>query len=84
MLDEASRLRFRVDPLVHDLRQVSVLADRHGLTTYDAAYLELALRRKLGLVTLDRDLADAAASEGVLVQSPGRSGVSQRRRRYNI
>jgi len=32
------------------------LAERYRLTLYDAAYLELALRRKLPLATLDQDL----------------------------
>lgn len=32
------------------------LADRFNLTAYDAAYLELAQRRKLPLATLDRQL----------------------------
>ena len=41
------------------------LAERHGLTVYDAAYLELALRRKIALATLDRQLRAAAASNGV-------------------
>jgi predicted nucleic acid-binding protein len=42
-----------------------LLAQRHRLTSYDAAYLELALRRGLPLATLDRDLAAAAAREKV-------------------
>jgi predicted nucleic acid-binding protein len=41
------------------------LARRHGLTVYDAAYLELALREGLDLATLDTELADAARAEGV-------------------
>lgn len=41
------------------------LAERHGLTVYDAAYLELALRRGLPLATLDEDLRTAAMSHGV-------------------
>ena len=41
------------------------LAERHKLTLYDAAYLELALRRGLPLATLDRDLRRAAGSEKV-------------------
>ena len=41
------------------------LAERHGLTVYDAAYLELALRKKIPLATLDRQLRAAAASNGV-------------------
>lgn len=44
------------------------LADRHNLTPYDAAYLELAQRRRLPLATLDHDLANAAEAEGVAVQ----------------
>lgn len=41
------------------------LADRHGLTVYDAAYLELALRRGLPLASLDKELRAAATSESV-------------------
>jgi predicted nucleic acid-binding protein len=41
------------------------LAERHQLTLYDAAYLELALRRNLPLATLDEDLRRATAAETV-------------------
>jgi predicted nucleic acid-binding protein len=41
------------------------LAARHGLTLYDAAYLELAQRRALPLAALDRELRAAALAEGV-------------------
>jgi len=41
------------------------LAERHQLTLYDAAYLELALRRNLPLATLDEDLRRAAKREKV-------------------
>jgi predicted nucleic acid-binding protein len=41
------------------------LARQHGLTVYDALYLELALRRGLPLASLDKSLRKAAASEGV-------------------
>lgn len=41
------------------------LAERHRLTLYDAAYLELALRRELPLATLDRDLRAAALAENI-------------------
>jgi predicted nucleic acid-binding protein len=43
------------------------LAERHGLTLYDAAYLELALRRGLPLATLDRELRAAASGEKIQV-----------------
>ena len=39
------------------------LARAHKLTIYDAAYLELAVRRHLPLVTFDAALAEAARSE---------------------
>ena len=41
------------------------LADRFGLTSYDAAYLEFALRRRLPIASLDGDLIRAAGAEGV-------------------
>lgn len=41
------------------------LARKHGLTLYDAAYLELAARRGLPLATFDAALARAAGVETV-------------------
>ncbi len=41
------------------------LAARHKLTSYDAAYLELAARVNAPLATLDKELIRAARSEGV-------------------
>ncbi len=41
------------------------LAERHRLTIYDAAYLELAQRMSLPLATLDGELRAAARSVGV-------------------
>lgn len=38
------------------------LAERFGLTIYDAAYLELAQRRSLPLATLDNELREAATA----------------------
>ena len=49
----------------HDEDTVMALARKHGLSAYDAAYLETALRRGDRLATLDRDLANAATAEGV-------------------
>lgn len=43
------------------------LARLHGLTTYDAAYLELAMRRCLPLATKDRTLEQACRAVGVVV-----------------
>lgn len=41
------------------------LADLYRLTVNDAAYLELAQRRRLPLVTLDAALSKAARESGV-------------------
>ncbi len=41
------------------------LAREHGLSVYDAAYLELAMRRGLVLTTLDQKLKGAAEVAGV-------------------
>jgi len=83
-LDQAARLRIRVDTTLPDMKAIGTLASRRSLSTYDAAYLELALRQNFGLITLDRDLASAASLEGVPVQSQRRPGVQQQRRRYNV
>jgi predicted nucleic acid-binding protein len=49
------------------IREILTLARVEGLTTYDATYLELAVRRSLPLLTKDTDLAQAAARLGVVV-----------------
>lgn len=41
------------------------IAREHGLSVYDASYLELAIRRALPLATFDRRLRDAATNTGV-------------------
>jgi predicted nucleic acid-binding protein len=82
MLDNAAQLSLRNDLALPDMRVLSALADRHALTAYDAAYLELALRLDSELITLDKDLAAAAAAEGVAVHAPGRAAAGQPRRRY--
>jgi predicted nucleic acid-binding protein len=45
--------------------QTAQLADKWDLTVYDAAYLELALRRQFPLATLDEKLRAGAARCGV-------------------
>lgn len=49
----------------HALGNTLNLARRYGLSAYDAAYLELALRSGLPMATLDADLAKAAMTAGV-------------------
>ena len=46
------------------------LAIKYGLTGYDAAYLELALRTGLPLASLDKDLNKAALRAGVTLVQP--------------
>ncbi len=46
---------------------VRMLARRHGLTVYDAAYLDVAIQRRIPLATRDRALARAARAAGVAV-----------------
>ena len=49
---------------------VLTLARRHGLTVYDASYLELAARHAAPLATLDGRLAEAARRESVSLIGP--------------
>lgn len=62
-----SELSFEVDsrPLSELLEKVFPLARAHRLTSYDAAYLELALRRHLPLATLKSELRAVANSLGI-------------------
>ncbi len=48
------------------LHETLNLAREHGLTAYDAAYLELAMRLGLPIATADRSLAMAAERVGVV------------------
>lgn len=63
-LQELSRLRIAIDP-APEAEEVLDFARRHRLTVYDASYLELAVRRRIPLATLDSALAQAARREGV-------------------
>lgn len=49
----------------HALADTLHLARRYRLSSYDASYLELALRLGRPLATLDADLAKAARKAGV-------------------
>jgi len=50
-----------------EILELPALAQAHGLTNYDAAYLALALRFKLPLATSDSDLLRAVTSTGVKI-----------------
>ena len=55
-------------------REVLDIAHRHRLSAHDAAYLELALRMRLPLATLDSALAVAGHAAGVEVPTFTRPG----------
>jgi predicted nucleic acid-binding protein len=73
LIGTLSRLQIEVDHVIapESLVQTTValgLATR--LSSYDASYLELALRRRLPLATLDSRLARAAEATGVTIMQP--------------
>ena len=70
---ELSELPVRLDPATPDFVSLDRLAATHGLSAYDAAYLELALRRSLVLVSLDARLIAAAKALGHPVLSAPQS-----------
>ena len=51
----------------HDGSLILDLARGHSLTVYDAAYLEVAVRRSLPLATLDQRLVNAAKAIGATI-----------------
>jgi predicted nucleic acid-binding protein len=73
--DVSTRLELIGDlPIVTDdetpqraLHEVLALARAENLTTYDAAYLELAIRRGLPLATNDKRLRNAGINTGVQI-----------------
>lgn len=69
-ITQLAALPIEIDPEPPDAGQVLALALRYDLTSYDAAYLDLALRRQLPIATQDAALADAARLAGVGVVSP--------------
>lgn len=59
-------LNIAIDPesADHILSDVHRIAVTYRLTSYDAAYMELAIRRKLPLATLDNQLIRACKAAG--------------------
>lgn len=66
-LEMLAGIRIHADAttLSRSLSDVLHLARRYRLSSYDASYLELALRNGLPLATLDANLAKAARKSGV-------------------
>jgi predicted nucleic acid-binding protein len=65
--DRFADLPITVDhPLsVSDVNRVLALSEKHGLTTYDGAYVDLAFRQASGLASLDSSMIRAAKAVGV-------------------
>jgi len=61
----AAGIPLRVDREPVAMADLDALAAAHQLTSYDAAYLELALRRGLPMATLDAQLLKVMRSAGV-------------------
>ena len=68
-LETLSRMTFTVDEEASRaaFRATSELAEKHGLSVYDAACLETALRRELPIGSRDEALRKAAKQRGVRV-----------------
>ena len=66
------QMAIHIDPATadHALADTLQLARRFGLSSYDAAYLELALREGHPLATLDQDMRAAATKAGALILTP--------------
>jgi predicted nucleic acid-binding protein len=69
LLANFRRLTINIEMPSLDLNWTSSIwiAHRFGLTVYDAAYLELALRVSLPLATLDKQLTAAGREAGAIV-----------------
>jgi len=68
-LEQIGTFNIRVanSPGVADFPRLQALAERHGLTPYDVAYLDLAASFSLPIATQDGDLRKAALAEGIEV-----------------
>ncbi len=69
-------LEVHVDIAGDIFKDVLPLAREHGLSAYDAAYLELAVRRGMPLATADGKLAGATRRCGVAVIDGGQATSS--------
>ncbi len=69
IIEDLQSLNLQVDSETssRSFGEIVSLARKHRLSTYDATYLELAVRLGLPLASLDRELVAAAEAEGVEV-----------------
>lgn len=71
VLERIASLPISVDRQAVRPSEILALALRFGLSSYDAAYLELALRLQLPVATVDGPLRDAAVAGGAGVVVAG-------------
>jgi predicted nucleic acid-binding protein len=66
---DLNRLPVDIDVATREIvfNTTQALCRKHGLTAYDAAYLEIAIRGGYPLATADEDLRRAAVAEGVQI-----------------
>jgi len=57
-------------PVIKTVTSTLNLARQYNLATYDAAYLELALREKFLLATVDKKLAKVAQNQVIFLENP--------------
>lgn len=69
-LVDALPIRVEQDPPERMLREVFVLARENGLSTYDASYLDPAIRHGLPISTLDESLIRAAGKCRIPIFDP--------------
>jgi len=71
ILDRVSALNIVFEPAnAVSLARITSLAQRHGLTCYDAAYLDLGIRTGFPVATLNKVLLRAMQAENVSVVVP--------------
>ena len=66
IVENAARLITRIDAPPASPASLLTIARKHGLSAYDAAYLELAQRMRFPLATRDSALATVARNMGLL------------------
>lgn len=65
VIDEVETLPIEIDRDAPGPAAILSLALRYDLSSYDAAYLELALRKQVPIATRDERLAEAAWAAGI-------------------
>lgn len=72
LLDAFTSVPLSLEPVGADaMMRAMELAATHGLTLYDACYLELAISRECALATFDDALTRAAQAERIVVHGAG-------------